>query len=128
VETTLTAEELRKMAQFVERSVADTLAELEDHLFPVGFGNAREFTRERPEDRAALRGLNALRQSAENTAATLNTLAVAAERDIEIAPVIPLLLNLQPLVDVFKRPGVARPMTGGSASRKGNDTSADQEE
>jgi hypothetical protein len=99
--------EADKLREFADMERSDTLKDLDKYEeraggFPVVSGGVREFTRERPEDRAALQGLAVLRQEADNVAAALYALAAGLENDIDYPPSVLRLLNLQGYINKFE--------------------------
>src|SRR5687768_12238578 len=75
----LRPEDLREAARFVNETALEALVDLEDQGFPLAIGNGREFPRESPQQRAAVRGLAILQESTTDAIAALYALAEALE-------------------------------------------------
>lgn len=95
------ARELREVARSVEESTADALAELADIAFSLAVGDARRFPREASEDRAAVRGIEVLKEWSSQAIAALYALAEAAERGIDVPPA--WRQPVQPYIDTYLR-------------------------
>jgi hypothetical protein len=96
----ITAEELRNVAQFVEDTVLDTVADYSTIRFPPTEGDLKDFPRASPQDQLARQGFTNLRESAEQAISMLYALAAALDNDLPVPPA--LLVSVQPYVVTFR--------------------------
>lgn len=92
-----TADELRRIARFVEEA-ASTAAESAAEPPPLAIGGAQYFPQPAPDDRALQRG--SLQDTADENVETLLTLAATMEAGGDVSPV--LLADVQPLIDAYR--------------------------
>jgi hypothetical protein len=96
---------LRQVAHFVEATALDALADYSDISFPLVVGDVKDFPRASAENRAAERGLEALRESTERVAASLYALAAARDHGREVPEA--LLAPLRGYIDAYRANGGA---------------------
>jgi hypothetical protein len=99
-ERPITAQELRQVAEFVENTILETLASYSDISFPLVHGDLKTFPRASAESRAAERGVDVLRQDAEEVVTALHAIAAAMDNDLDVPRV--LLVPLLPYIEAFR--------------------------
>lgn len=95
-----TAQELRRVAEFVETTSLDALDTYSDIPFPLVHGDLKTFPRSSPEARAAERGFDVLRQDTEAVVTTLYALAAAMDNNLEVPEA--LLVPVLPYIEMFR--------------------------
>lgn len=103
MEQRISADELRRAAQFVEAEGLAALDDFGDIPFPLARGDLREFPRPAPQDQAAAQGFAVLRQTTEEAVAMLYALAAALDAGREVPA--PLLAPVQGYIDAFRAAG-----------------------
>ena len=105
-EQELKGEDLREVARRVQDTALDALADYSDTISaPLVVGDLRSFPRPSAEDRAAERGLEALRESTEQAVAALYALAAARDQGREVPEA--LLAPLRGYIDAYRANGGA---------------------
>jgi hypothetical protein len=99
-EQRITAQELRRVAEYVEDTVLETLASYSDISFPLAHGDLKTFPRPSAESRAAQRGIDVLRQDTEEAVTALYAIAAAMDNDLDVPQV--LLVPLLPYIEAFR--------------------------
>ena len=94
------AEELRNAARFVEDEILDPLADLSNVSFALVVGGAKDFPRPAPEGEAVKRGVEVLREEAQDAVAALHALAAARDNDLPVSSA--LLASVQPYIEAFR--------------------------
>jgi hypothetical protein len=120
MEQEITPEKLRNTARFVEEEIVAELDELSDVAFPLVAGGLKDFPRPAPEDRAAERGVEVLREEAEGAAAALYALAVALDNELPVSPA--LRASVQPFIDAFQAAEGQSTSENGPNQTEGNTT------
>lgn len=92
--------ELREVAKFVEETSLDALTSYVELSFPPVVGDMQNFPRSAPEERAAVRGFDVLREEVEATVAVLYALAVASENRLPVP--ITLQVRVEPFINMFR--------------------------
>jgi hypothetical protein len=102
----ITGEVLRGIARQAEEQGLRALADYSDFAPPLQVGDTKNSPQESAQDRAALLGLQVLREDTERLVAKLYTLAAARDRGEEVPPV--LLEPFRGLIDAYRaRPNAA---------------------
>jgi hypothetical protein len=99
-EERITAQELRQVAEYVEDTILETLANYSDISFPLVHGDLKTSPRASAESRAAQKGFDILRQNTEEAVTTLHALAAAMDNDLDVPQV--LLLPFRPYIEAFR--------------------------
>jgi hypothetical protein len=92
------AERLRNAARVAEEKILDDLADLSDVSFPLVRGGAKDFPRPAPEDQAAERGIDVLREDVEDAVAEVYAQA-AVGKDLPESHA--LFTFVQPFIDAL---------------------------
>lgn len=93
-----TADELRKIARYVEDAASTAAETAAAEPPPLVIGGAQYFPQPAPEHRVLQRG--SLQDTADEQVETLLTLAATLEAGGEVSPV--LLADVQPLIDAYR--------------------------
>lgn len=94
-----TADELRKVAEYLEESAADT-AVTPDASPPLAVGDAQNFPREEPNKRAIGQGSVFAQEETRRAGARLLELAAISDAGGEVTPA--MVAPLQPYVDAYR--------------------------
>src|SRR5215218_7313415 len=102
-EQRITANELRRVARYVEETALPAVASYYAIPIPIATGGVKEFPRPSKEDEAAEQGFNVLRMSTEQAVVALYALALALDNALDVPPA--LLRPVQPYIDAFRAAG-----------------------